>query len=383
MEHEDWTTTGALGDRYVLRTRVGSGRTTTVYVADDVRLERQVAVKLLLPDPDEEGFARFATEARVLGGLSHPGLVTVYDANLQANRPYLVMRLVDGEPLSVHADHGELEPVAVAQLGAQLADVLAYVHERGVVHGDLDAANVLIDEQGTGHLTGFGADRGLGRPSGDIHALGMTLAEYLPFDVGPEWRMVLSIMTDHDPDARPDAMRCGELLRNVASGVTNEFPLPDLDAEPEPAEPAAAGNSARTKRKHPAYTGLAGIGLAATALVVAVATTLNSGTEGEPSGEQQNPPAEQEQQPADTQANPPAQTYPRGSAPQPARQEPPKRAKPPNSKTTPPRTTTSPPYDNDGGNGNGNNGNGNGNGNGRDDDRGGGGLIGIIIGGLG
>jgi serine/threonine protein kinase len=352
-----------------------------VYVADDVRLERQVAVKLLRPEPDEEGFARFATEARVLGGLSHPGLVTVYDVNLQADRPYMVMRLVDGGPLSTHAGHEDLEPVAVAQLGAQLADVLAYVHERGVVHGDLDAANVLIDAQGTGHLTGFGADRGLGRPSGDIYALGMTLAEHLPFDLGPEWRMVLSIMTDHDPDARPDAARCGELLRNVASGVTNEFPLPDLAAEPEAAEPAAAGNSARTKRKRPAYTGLAGIGLAATALAVAVATTLNSGTEREPAGErQQNPPPAEQQQPDDTGANPPAQTYPRGTTPEQARKEPPKRSEPPGSTTTtPPRTTSPPPddgYDDD----NGGPGNGNGNGNGRDDDRARGGLIGIIIG---
>jgi serine/threonine protein kinase len=378
MEHEDWTTTGALGDRYVLRTRVGSGRTTTVYVADDVRLERQVAVKLLHPLPDDEGFARFANEARVLGGLSHPGLVTVYDVNLQADRPYMVMRLVDGEPLSTHVDDDDFEPAAIAQLGAQLADVLAYVHERGVVHGDLDASNILIDGEDTGHLTGFGAERGLGRPSGDIHALGMTLAEYLPFDLGPEWRMVLSVMTDPDPDARPDAMRCGELLRNIASGVTNEFPLPDLSAEPEPEE-----EPAEAKRKRPAYTGLAGIGLAATALAVAVATTVNTGTTGDPSGERQNPPAEQQEQPGDTEANPPAQTYPGGKAPQPARQQPSKPTKPPSSTTTPPRSTATPPDDGDGDDGNDGPGNGNGNGNGNDDDRGRGGLIGIIIGGLG
>src|ERR1044072_9548312 len=97
-QHEDWTTAEALGDRYVLRTRVGSGRTTTVYAADDIRLQRPVALKLFHDFADGEAFARFATEARVLGGLSHPGLVTVSHANLEAAPPYLVLRLLDGRP---------------------------------------------------------------------------------------------------------------------------------------------------------------------------------------------------------------------------------------------------------------------------------------------
>jgi serine/threonine protein kinase len=395
-QHEDWTTAEALGDRYVLRTRVGSGRTTTVYAADDVRLQRPVALKLFHDFADDEAFARFATEARVLGGLSHPGLVTVYDANLEAVRPYLVMRLVDGEPLGTRVQHAGIAPPAVAQLGAQLADVLDYVHQRGVVHGDLDASDVLVDAQGDGHLTGFGADQRL-RPSGDIHALGMMLADFVPADIGPEWHAVLSAMTDGDPDRRPDAQRCGELLRNIASGDTNAFPLPTFDdgSQPvfdderaaddpdEPVEAVAGSVPEPRKRMRPAYTGFAGMGLAVTALAIVVAT-VNTGTTREPAGEeQQNAPAEQ--QPGGSQVNPPAQTYPRGSPEEPGRRaqekpaEPVKRPKPPTSSSSSTTTTPPPPSQGDEpGDGPGN-GNGGGNGNGR----GNGGLLGSILGGLG
>lgn len=397
MDHQDWTSTGALGDRYVLRARVGSGRTTTVYTADDVRLERRVAVKLFHSYPDEYGMAVFATEARVLAGLSHPGLVTVYDVNLDVDRPYLVMRLIDGASLDTRVERDGLEPAKVARLGAQLAEVLAYVHERGVVHGDLDAGDVLIDAQGDGHLTGFGTDRGLGRPADDVHALGLTLAECLPFEpaeLGGEWAVVLGAMTDRDPGARPDAACSAEMLRNIASGDTDSFPLPRLapttddeladsvdSADPldDPDdEPVLVAPRPAARRKRPAYAGLAGMGLAMAALAVLVAT---AGGDPQQPAEQQRKPAPQAEQPEETGPRPPGQTYP---TPAPARQ-----GKPPASKTAdkpdrdpsssrPPSSTTPP--DGDGEQDGGGPGNGNGNGNGNGDDKG---LLGRIIDGLG
>jgi serine/threonine protein kinase len=287
MDFEDWTTAGALGDRYVLRARVGSGRTATVYAADDVRLQRRVAVKLFHGLPDEDGLTRFAAEARTLAGLSHPGLLTVYDVCLDPYRPYLVMRLVVGSPLAQRLHRGGLEPGAVALLGAGLAEVLAYVHERGVVHGDIEAGNVIVDPQGGGYLTGFGIDRGLGKPSGDVYQLGMTLAECLPFDLGPEWRAVLSAMTNRDPDARPDATRSAELLRNVAAGETAALGMPVVELpppDPYPPEPPTVRVTPATKRIRPAYAGVAGLGLAATLLAVVVAAT--TGSPGQSIGEQ-------------------------------------------------------------------------------------------------
>jgi serine/threonine protein kinase len=254
-----------------------------VYAADDVRLQRRVAVKLFHGLPDEDGLTRFAAEARTLAGLSHPGLVTVYDVCLDSDRPYLVMRLVVGSPLAQRLHRGGLEPAAVAHLGAELAEVLAYVHERGVVHGDLDSTNVMVDPRGGGYLAGFGADRGLGRPPGDVYQLGMTLAECLPFDLGPEWRAVLSAMTNRNPDARPDAGRSAELLRNVAAGETASFGLPVLT--PYPAEPPTVRVQPATKRIRPAYAAVAGLGFAASVLAVVVAATAG-GSPGQSTGEQ-------------------------------------------------------------------------------------------------
>jgi eukaryotic-like serine/threonine-protein kinase len=443
MGYEDRTTKETLGGRYVLQARVGSGRTTSVFAADDVLLERSVAVKLFHDLPDDDGVARFAAETQVLAGLSHPCLVTVYDVELDTDRPYMVMRLIDGGTLSdrmygdVHRD--PLTPPAIARLGAQLADVLAYVHERGVVHGDIDARNVLVDERDNGHLTGFGADRGLGRPSGDVYALGMMLAGCLPPDLGPEWTAVLGVMTDSEPDERPDAVRCGELLRNIESGSTSEFALPlfksgvaarpvrgrdpdpdfesgidpdsdtdyDDDYEPdyEPAyepgyepdlEPATAKRPARRpgkrvvlpakhkQRMRPiAYTGLAVMGLAVAALAVVLAT-ITTGVPGQRTGEQP-----QVEQPSEgTHIQPPGQSYPqapqeRGEADQPEPQKPARAANrtttPPSSSTAPPTTTTPPDDQNGNGQGQGNGGD-NGNGNGQDNGQRQKSLLEIILG---
>lgn len=383
MDYTDWTTTGALGDRYVLRAEIGSGRTTTVYAAEDVRLEREVAVKIFRGLPSGDAMARFAAEAQVLGGLSHAGLVTVYDVGLAADPPYMVMRLIDGGPLSERIDE-DLEPKAVARLGAQLADTLAYVHERGVVHGDIDESNVLIDAKGRGHLTGFGADSGFTRPPDDIYALGMMLSAGLPDGLGPEWHVVLSAMTDPEPEGRPDAVRCGELFRNIASGETADIPLLDdvLDVEAPP--PVEEASPVKAKKLTPAYAGLAGVGLAAAA--VAVVLTSGSGPPGAPAGEQRQPPADQqENEPALPKV--PGQTYPDQPVQRDAdKEEPPPTSGPRNTNEVSTRTPSPEDQngdedggqDGDEGPGNGN-GSGNGNGNGNDDD---GGLLGGIFGGL-
>lgn len=383
MHHTDWTTTGALGDRYVLRSRVGSGRTTTVYAAADVRLEREVAVKLFHAVPDQDGLARFASEAQVLGGLSHPGLVTVYDVNLDAQAPYMVMRFIDGNPLSDLVQPEGMEPRVVARLGAQLADVLAYVHERGVVHGDVDAHNVLIDTAGDGHLTGFGADYGLGTMPGDVYSLGMMLAECLPFGLGGEWRVVLASMTDPDPAARPTAYRAAGMLRNILSGDTSEFPLPlqrgeeDADEPLLDDEPEERGK-ASARHIRPAYAGLTGMGLAVSVLAVVLATT-NPQQPDRPTGEQ--PPAV-ERPSGRKLPQPPGQSYPQAPGQLQAEPDEPETSTKARPKPPRPPETSQPPRQDDGdrdgrdgpGRGRGDD---NGRGPGRDDD---GGLLGDLLG---
>lgn len=372
MGFDDWTTAETLGGRYVLGATIGTGRTTTVVTADDLRLRREVAVKLFRTAPDEDDLARLAAEAQVLAGLSHPGLVPVFDVSLDTERPYLVMLLVPGGSLRELAGRDELEPADVARLGAHLADVLDYVHARGVVHGEIDTSNVLLDEEGAGYLAGFGTAGEYAKPSGDIYALGTMLDGCLPEDLGAEWRTVLGVMTDPDPDQRPDAARCAEVLRNIASGDTADIPLPQLgqdEAEP-PVEPAS-------KRIRGAYAGLVGMGLAVTALAAVVATST-TGTPRDPAGEEQP----QVEEPApETGVRPPGQTYP-APVQRPDTSTPPSTTGDP-SRISQRRTSEAPPDEGDSGPGNGN-GRGDGNGNGRDDDNGNGngGLLGGILGGL-
>ncbi len=301
MDFEEWATDGALGGRYVLGDRLGAGRNAAVYAADDLRLRRRVAVKICHAASDADARARFAAEAKVLAGLSHPGLVAVYDICLDNPRPYLVMPLIAGGSLTKLPDRDPLEPAAVARIGAQVAEVLAYAHERGIVHGNVGASDVLVDTWDTGYLTGFGGDRGLGGPAGDVYALGMMLAERLPLGLGPEWHATLTSMTARDPAARPDAARAGELLRNIAAGDTAAFPVPDLSREP--AEPSTVrlepvtrrmGPAPRPARRHalrPTHARLAGVGLAATALAVLVGALTADPPAGAPAQPQVEQPA--------------------------------------------------------------------------------------------
>ncbi|HWM03969.1 MAG TPA: serine/threonine-protein kinase [Actinophytocola sp.] len=263
-----------LGDRYRLGPQIGSGGAATVYSAVDVLLGREVAVKLYRQGSHPAGRYRFGAEARLLAGLSHPGLITVYDVCLEDDQSYLVTRLVDGTTLRDLADHGPLDPTTVAGFGARIADVLAYIHAREVVHRDIKPSNVLIDSSGACYLADFGLARVLDSahltgsheivgtaaylapeqvtevdtgPPVDVYALGLVLLECLtgqpeytgttaevavarlarqprvPEGLPPRWRSLLTAMTARDPDARPDAASCAELLRAV-SGATSVLP---------------------------------------------------------------------------------------------------------------------------------------------------------------
>ncbi len=262
---------GLLGGRYRLGARLGRGGAATVHHGVDVVLGREVAVKLYRDMDNAVGLYRFATEARLLAGLSHPGLVAVHDVCLDGDQPFLVMQLVNGPTLRSLLDRGPFPPGAVARLGARLADVLAYIHAHDIVHRDLKPANVLVDESGACRLADFGIARAIGAahltasgefvgtaaylapeqvtdvdvgPPVDVYALGLVLLECLtgkteyggttvesalarlsrqpriPETVPPALRSVLTGMTTQDPATRLTAARCAELLGVVAEDLT-------------------------------------------------------------------------------------------------------------------------------------------------------------------
>ena len=136
-----------LVDRYHLRRLLGRGGMADVYVARDEVLGRPVAVKVFhsatdsLADP-----RRQRHEAELLAGLNHPGLVTVFDAGVDPNQQqaFLVMEIVPGPTLAARLSTGPLPESEVRDVGACLAEALAYVHDQGVVHRDVKPGNVLF-----------------------------------------------------------------------------------------------------------------------------------------------------------------------------------------------------------------------------------------------
>lgn len=149
--------------RYELGTRIATGGMGEVWRATDTVLGRQVAVKLLKPEyADDPTFrTRFETEARHAAALHHPNVAAVFDfGDSPDHRPYLVMELVDGQPLSALLRPGKpMPPQQAKELLGQAADALAAAHAKGIVHRDVKPANLLVTPDRTVKITDFGIAR--------------------------------------------------------------------------------------------------------------------------------------------------------------------------------------------------------------------------------
>ncbi len=146
--------------------RIGSGGMGTVFRAHDARLDRTVAIKLLLAggDVDEVMRARLQAEARFAGALQHPGIVQVFDYGEDTSGPervpYVVMQFVEGRPLrQLIRERAALPSATVASMLQDLAEALAVAHAAGIVHRDLKPSNILVTEAGRAVLVDFGIAR--------------------------------------------------------------------------------------------------------------------------------------------------------------------------------------------------------------------------------
>src|SRR4051794_18570581 len=151
-----------LGDRYRLEQRIAIGGMGEVWRATDALLGRRVAVKVLKPEyaADPHFVERFRNEARHTASLSHPGIANVFDYGEVGDMAYLVMELVDGEPLStVLARDGRLTPASTLDIVGQAALALQAAHEAGVIHRDVKPGNILIRPDGVVKVTDFGIAR--------------------------------------------------------------------------------------------------------------------------------------------------------------------------------------------------------------------------------
>jgi serine/threonine protein kinase len=144
-------------DRYRLHRRLGAGAFGTVWMARDERLERDVAVKLLARERIVGG--RFEREARAAARLSHPGIVTLYEAAVDDEGAYLVSELVLGSTLDTLLDAGQLSDRDIVGIAIVLCNALEHAHAQGVVHRDVKPSNILVPEAPAGVGAGVGGDR--------------------------------------------------------------------------------------------------------------------------------------------------------------------------------------------------------------------------------
>lgn len=153
-----------LGGRYRLVAPIGTGASAHVYVADDARLGRRVAVKVLHPAlaGDESFLRRFRAEAQAVAGLRHPHIMNVYDWGEDEDGPFLVLEHFSGGSLRDVLDRGHRLSVSQALVvGLEAARGLEHAHRRGLVHRDIKPANLLFDDEGRLSIADFGLARAL------------------------------------------------------------------------------------------------------------------------------------------------------------------------------------------------------------------------------
>ncbi len=144
--------------RFEVRSLLGRGGMGAVYLAYQASVGREVALKVLLGhfQHDDELVKRFEREIRICAQLSHPNVVTVHDAGISNGTLFMAMERLTGRTLSDLLVSGPLDPKRAAQLAAQICDALARAHERGVVHRDIKASNVMVLERDLVKVLDFG-----------------------------------------------------------------------------------------------------------------------------------------------------------------------------------------------------------------------------------
>ncbi len=147
--------------RYRIVKELGKGTMGVVYQAHDPQIDRMVAIKVLRPDrvTSDEFVARFLKEARAIGRLSHPGIVTVFDVGNANDTVYIAMEYLIGEPFDEVIRSGRLAVPQCIDIAIQVAETLDYAHSKGIVHRDIKPSNIIMTPENRVKLTDFGIAR--------------------------------------------------------------------------------------------------------------------------------------------------------------------------------------------------------------------------------
>jgi len=195
---------------YRLLEKIGEGGMGAVYRAEDTRLGRAVALKVIRPESIavETVRQRFLREARAIAALDHLNICTIFEFGMDGEQAFLAMSYVDGPPLSAMLRGGPLPIVRAVDIATQIAEGLAEAHHKGVIHRDIKPGNILITARGTVKI----ADFGLAALSGEARLTMRGLAVGTPAYMAPEQWMSLT------PDPRCDIWSLGVVLFEMLSG---------------------------------------------------------------------------------------------------------------------------------------------------------------------
>jgi tetratricopeptide (TPR) repeat protein len=221
---------------YTIKSALGVGGMGVVYIGEQARPKRTVALKVIRPGFATPGILkRFEYEAELLGRLQHPGIAQIIEAGAAETpfgvQPFFAMELVEGEPLNKYADRHNLGVRARVALLVKVCDAVEHAHQRGVIHRDLKPANILVDASGQPKILDFGVARATGgreaeqrltmMRTGERQLVG-TLAYMSPEQVSGDVRGV---------DTRSDVYSLGVILYELLSGKLphdlSDKPLPD------------------------------------------------------------------------------------------------------------------------------------------------------------
>jgi len=198
--------------RYAIRQRLGVGGMGVVYEAHDDRLERSVALKMMLAlEHDDTARKRFWREARAAASINHPNICQIYEVGEASGQLYIAMELLEGEPLAERLSNGPLSVDQAVPIAIDMLNALTAIHTRGIIHRDLKPSNVFLTNHGVKLL-----DFGLARVESTADsAIGLTRSGIA---VGTPRYMAPEIVTGESVDARSDLFAVGAILFEMLAG---------------------------------------------------------------------------------------------------------------------------------------------------------------------
>ncbi|HUS19022.1 MAG TPA: protein kinase [Terriglobales bacterium] len=240
---------------YKIESKIGEGGMGVVYRAQDTELDRPVAIKMVLSsDSDnEESVARFMREAKAASRLQHPAIMTIYQFGVQDGTRYLVMEFIEGKTLKRIINNQPLPINQLCEIAVQVADALSVAHEKGVIHRDMKAENVMVTPRGHAKILDFGLAK---MKDEDVLPTDATVTDMYKTQAGTVLGTISHMSPEqamgHEVDGKADVFSFGVVLYEMTTGFSpfmgptpqatlarllNQAPRPVVELNPTTPQP--------------------------------------------------------------------------------------------------------------------------------------------------